>query len=132
MVNMRWLSHRFPNNDFTSIYESLETLEIYRYFGISLTGPADVLYFRLAELANYCKMAREILRYHPHLSVRAHTTVKDRDATDQSCIKFRIRWRLLRSPSVIHPKVCSSEGLPLRRYCQLSSDGLIWCPGTHP
>ena len=112
---MRELLDPFSNNDIASIYQSLETLEIYGYAGIGLAGPTNALYLGLDSLAYYCKMAHEILRYHPHLTVLAHTTVKDRDATDQSCIEFRIRWRLLRSPSAIRPKLGSSERLPLRR-----------------
>lgn len=112
-VDMRQLSDSFSNNDIASIYRSLETLEIYRYFGIDLARPTSALYLELDALAHYCKLARKILRHHPHLSVLAHTTVKDRDATDQSWIKFRIRWRLLRSPSAIRPKVGSSQRLPL-------------------
>jgi hypothetical protein len=129
---MRWLSYPFPINDIAHFYQSLETLKISRYFGIDLAEHTEGLYWELSTLSYHCKTAREILRYHPRLSVLAHTRVKDPDATDQSCTEFRIRWRLLRSPSAIRPKVGSSERLPLRGYRQLSSDGLTSCPGTHP
>ena len=131
-LDMRWMSYPFPINDIASFYQSLETLEISGYFGIDLAERTNGLYFGLSILAYHCKTTREILRYHPHLSVLAHTRVKDPDATDQSCTEFHIRWRLLRSPLAIRPKVGSSERLPLRGYCQLSSDSLTSCPGTHP
>jgi hypothetical protein len=128
---MRRLSQPFPNKT-ASLYQSLETLEIHGYFGIDLARPANLLDLELRELFNHCQSARKILRHHQHLSVLAHTSVKDCDATDQPCTEFRIRWRLLRSPSAIHPEVGSSERLPLRRYCRLSNDGLTSCLGTHP